>query len=295
MFDLVIIKMFPQFFVNGLMTGAIYSLIAIGIVVIFKSTKIFNFAVGDMLMVGGYFAFAFINVGIPIIPAIVLTIITGIFLGLVIERLALRPMIGQPIMAAIMVTLAISYLLRGLTLLIWSGNPKVFPKFLPGKDFRALGIVFSHELLWIFGIAMLLFAIFSFFYKFTKFGLDMRATAEDQTLAQTKGISVKRIFAVTWAIAGIAAVMGGIFLGIRLTVNLNLADVGLKAFSAVIFGGLESIVGTLIGGLIIGVLENLIGGLIDPSLKEISPFIILLLVLVFRPEGLFGLKRIERI
>ncbi|OPX34606.1 MAG: hypothetical protein B1H11_10570 [Desulfobacteraceae bacterium 4484_190.1] len=291
----VMFKLCEQFFVNGLMVGGIYSLIAIGIVVVFKSTKIFNFAVGDMLMVGGFITFMFIQMGIPPLAAIILAVLAGGVMGLVIERFALRPMIGQPILAAIMVTLAISYLLKGITLLIWGGHPKVFPQFLPGHIFRAGGIVWSHELLWTFGMTMLLLAILGIFYKFSRIGLDMRATAEDHQLAQTRGISVKRIFSITWAVAGITAVVGGIFLGMKLSLNLPLADVGLKAFAAVIFGGLESIWGALVGGLIVGILENMIGGLIDPSLQEIVPYMILLLVLVFRPEGLFGLKRIERI
>jgi branched-chain amino acid transport system permease protein len=289
------LKLSAQFFLNGLMVGGIYALIAVGVVVVFRSTKIFNFAVGDMLMVGGFITFMFIDIGIPPLAAIVLAVGAGALLGLIIERIALRPMIGQPVLAAVMVTLAISYLLKGITLLIWGGHPKTFPRFLPGHVFRAGGVVWSHELLWTFGVTMFLFGLFALFYKYSRFGLDMRATAEDHQLAQTRGISVKGIFALTWALAGVTAVVGGVFLGLKLSLNLPLADVGLKAFAAVMFGGLESILGALIGGLIIGVLENMIGGLIDPSLKEITPYIILLLVLVFRTEGLFGLKRIERI
>lgn len=289
------LKLSGQFFLNGLMVGGIYALIAVGVVVVFKSTKIFNFAVGDMLMVGGFITFMFIEIGIPPLAAIILAVVVGALLGLLIERLALRPMIGQPVLAAVMVTLSISYLLKGVTLLIWGGHPETFPRFLPGRIFRAWGVVWSHELLWTFGATMFLFALVAIFYKFSRFGLDMRATAEDHQLAQTRGISVKRIFAMTWALAGITAVVGGIFLGMKLSLNLPLADVGLKSFAAVIFGGLESILGALIGGLIIGILENMIGGLVDPSLKEITPYIILLLVLIFRTEGLFGLKRIERI
>ncbi|MBW1700134.1 MAG: branched-chain amino acid ABC transporter permease [Deltaproteobacteria bacterium] len=295
MFDPIMLKISGQFFLNGLMVGGIYALIALGVVVIYKSTKIFNFAVGDMLMVGGFITFMFIDMGIPPLAAMILAVVAGALLGLIIERLALRPLIGQPVLAAVMVTLSISYLLKGITLLVWGGHPETFPRFLPGRVFRAWGVVWSHELLWTFGVTMALFVLVAFFYKFSRFGLDMRATAEDHQLAQTKGISVKRIFSMTWALAGITAVVGGIFLGLKLSLNLPLADVGLKSFAAVIFGGLESILGALIGGLIIGILENMIGGLVDPSLKEITPYIILLLVLIFRTEGLFGLKRIERI
>jgi branched-chain amino acid transport system permease protein len=277
------------------MVGGIYALIALGLVMIYKSTRIFNFAVGDLIMVGGFIAWEFMNAGAPPLLAIILAIGVGAMIGLFIERFTLRPMIGQPVLAAIMVTLAISYLLKGITLLIWGGHPKIFPRFLPGKLIRMGTLFLSNELLWTFAATLLAFALLALFYKFSKVGLDMRATAEDHQLAQARGISVRRIFAITWAFAGMTAVVGGVFLGLKLSLNLPLADVGLKSFAAVIFGGLESIPGALLGGLAVGILEDLMGGLIDPSMKEITAYIVLLGVLVFRTEGLFGLKRIERI
>jgi branched-chain amino acid transport system permease protein len=277
------------------MVGGIYALIALGLVMIYKSTRIFNFAVGDLIMVGGFIAWEFMNAGAPPLLAILLAIGVGAMIGLFIERFTLRPMIGQPVLAAIMVTLAISYLLKGITLLIWGGHPKIFPRFLPGKLIRMGTLFLSNELLWTFAATLLAFALLALFYKFSKVGLDMRATAEDHQLAQARGISVRRIFAISWAFAGMTAVVGGVFLGLKLSLNLPLADVGLKSFAAVIFGGLESIPGALLGGLAVGILEDLMGGLIDPSMKEITAYIVLLGVLVFRTEGLFGLKRIERI
>ncbi len=289
------LRLIPQFLLNGIMVGGIYALIALGLVMIYKSTRIFNFAVGDLIMVGGFIAWEFMNAGAPPLLAIILAIGVGGMIGLFIERFTLRPMIGQPVLAAIMVTLAISYLLKGITLLIWGGHPKIFPRFLPGKLIRMGTLFLSNELLWTFAATLLAFALLALFYKFSKVGLDMRATAEDHQLAQARGISVRRIFAITWAFAGMTAVVGGVFLGLKLSLNLPLADVGLKSFAAVIFGGLESIPGALLGGLAVGILEDLMGGLIDPSMKEITAYIVLLGVLVFRTEGLFGLKRIERI
>ena len=289
------LRLIPQFLINGIMVGGIYALIALGLVMIYKSTRIFNFAVGDLIMVGGFIAWEFMNAGAPPVLAIILAIGVGAMIGLFIERFTLRPMIGQPVLAAIMVTLAISYLLKGITLLIWGGHPKIFPRFLPGKVIRMGTLFLSNELLWTFAATLLAFALLALFYKFSKVGLDMRATAEDHQLAQARGISVRRIFAISWAFAGMTAVVGGVFLGLKLSLNLPLADVGLKSFAAVIFGGLESIPGALLGGLAVGILEDLMGGLIDPSMKEITAYIVLLGVLVFRTEGLFGLKRIERI
>jgi len=294
-FNPAVFQFLPQFFVNGLMVGGIYALIALGLVMIFKSTQIFNFAVGDLVMVGGFIAWMFMDLGIPPVLAILLAIGIGAIVGLIIERLALRPLIGQPVLAAIMVTLALSYTLKGIVLLVWGGHPQVLPKFLPGKIIRLGGVVLSHELLWTFGITLLVYALFLLFYRFSKAGLDMRATAEDHQLAQSRGISVRRIFALTWAIAGMTAVVGGVFLGMKLSLNLPLADAGLKSFAAVLLGGLESIPGALLGGLAIGVLEDVLGGIIDPTIKEITAYIVILIVLIFRPEGLFGLRRIERI
>ncbi len=288
-------QLLSQFFVNGLMVGGIYALIAAGIVVIFKATKIINFAVGDMLMVGGFITFQLIKIGMPPVLAIVCASVGGALIGMAIERVAMRPLIGQPILAAIIITFAVSFMIKGITLLFWGAHTKNLPEFLPGRVFRFAGIVWSHELLWTFAVTMLLFLAFALFYKFSKTGLDMRATAEDHQLAQTRGIRVKNVFSLTWAFAGVIAVVAGVFLGLKLSLNTALADVGLKAFAAVIFGGLDSLLGALIGGLVVGLLENMIGGVIDPSLKEITPYFILLIVLVFRPEGLFGLKRIERI
>jgi branched-chain amino acid transport system permease protein len=290
-----VLRLIPQFLLNGIMVGGIYALIALGLVMIYKSTRIFNFAVGDLIMVGGFIAWEFMNAGAPPLLAIILAIVVGAMIGLFIERFTLRPMIGQPVLAAIMVTLAISYLLKGITLLIWGGHPKIFPRFLPGKLIRMGTLFLSNELLWTFAATLLAFALLALFYKFSKVGLGMRATAEDHQLAQARGISVRRIFAISWAFAGMTAVVGGVFLGLKLSLNLPLADVGLKSFAAVIFGGLESIPGALLGGLAVGILEDLMGGLIDPSMKEITAYIVLLGVLVFRTEGLFGLKRIERI
>ena len=287
-------KFWAQFFVNGVMVGGIYALVAVGIVVIIKSTKIFNFAVGDVLMVGAFIAFEFTQIGIP--PLLPYSRCFGRGPpGYGHRASRIQPMIGQPLFASLMVTLAIALLLKGIVLLMTGGHPRTFPRFLPARIFKAGGIVWSSELLWTFGITMLVFVLISLFFKISRIGLEMRATAEDQQLAQTRGISVKRVFSLTWALAGMTAVVGGILVAIKLSLTLSLADVGLKAFASVMFGGVESILGALIGGLIIGILENMIGGLIDPSLKEITPYIVLLLILIFKTNGLFGLRRIERI
>ena len=285
-----------QYTVNGLLVGGIYALIALGIVLVYKSTSVFNFAIGQMMMFGAFFFWMFIAwFGLPVWVSLVLALACGAGLGLLIERFTLRPLIGQPLLSAVLVTLALTYLLNGIAMGIWGAYQQSVPKFLPGAPVSIGGIVFSHDLLWSFFLAMLIFAILLMFYQRTRLGLAMRATAESQQIAQARGINVRTIFSVSWALCGLVAAVGGILLAYRLGVSQFLSLVGLKAFPAVLFGGLDSVVGAIVGGLIVGVLENLAGGLIAPWLMEITPYIVLLLVLIIRPQGLFGLRIIERI
>jgi len=288
--------MIIQFLANGFMVGGVYALIALSIVLVYKSTRIFNFAVGQMIMVCGFVCWAFIEqAGFPVWLGLLLGGISGLLIGLIIERLTLRPLIGQPILASIMITLALAYFLNGLTLFIWQAYGRNFPQFLPGSPLQLAGVMVSHEHLWTFGIAIFVFIIFAIFYRYSGTGLDMRATAEDHQLAQSRGVKVTKIFSITWGIVGLITTVAGVLLGARLGLGLYLPAIALKAFPAVLFGGLESIPGAIIGGLTVGILENLVGGLLHPWLMEITPYIILLLILIIRPEGLFGLKRIERI
>lgn len=285
-----------QYIASGIMVGGVYSLIALGIVLINKSTGVFNFAVGQLMMFGAYFFWTFsVVLSLHIWISLLLALLATAILCILIERFALQPLIGQPVLSAILVTLALSYALNGISLAIWGSTPQRAPAFLPGSNLSIGGVVFANDLLWSFCIAMGIFVLLYLFYQKTKAGLAMRATAESHQIAQARGINVVSIFALTWAIAGILAAVGGILLANRLGVNQLLSHIGLKAFPVVLFGGLESIGGAIIAGLIVGVLENLAGGYIATWLMEITPYIVLLIVLIFRPEGLFGQKRIERI
>lgn len=287
---------FLQFVVNGIMIGGVYSLIALGIVLICKSSAIFNFAVGEMTMLGAFFMWTFFDIlGLPFFVSIVLTLTVCGVLGVVLERLAIHPLIGQPLLSAMLVTLGLAYILRGAATLAWGNATGRINASLPGKPLVIGDIIIQNDLLFCFVVALLVFVFFFLFYKYTDIGLAMQAVAEDHRIAQARGIDVSKTFAVVWFIAGVITSMGGILLGFRLGVTQFLALVGLKAFPAVLFGGIESMVGAFVGGLIVGVLENLVGGYIAPWLMEPIPYIILLVVLIFRPEGLFGLKRIERI
>jgi branched-chain amino acid transport system permease protein len=289
---------FLQYLINGFMAGGVYGLIALSIVLIYKSTRVFNFAVGDVMLLGAFVLWSLLAwLNLPIVPSILLALAIAFGIGLLIERLALRPLIGQPILAAIMATLALSIFLKGGMILIWGTSQVPYPtKIFPGTSATLGTVTLPLGLLWAFLLAMAAFGILVWFFQFTKMGLQMRATAEDHQLAQSTGISVKLVFGLTWAMALVVCALSGIALGDRLGLSVGMTPLlALKAFPAVFLGGLESIPGAIIGGLAIGILENLVGGLINPNLMEITPYIILLLVLLFRAEGLFGLKRIERI
>ena len=285
-----------QYIANGLMVGGVYALIALGIVLVYKSTSVFNFAIGQMMMFGAFFFWMCTEqFGLPIWVSLLLGLVGTVIVGLLIERFTLRPLIGQPLLSAVLVTLALVYFLNGVAMGIWGAYPQALPEFLPGAPVSVGGVVFAHDMLWSFFLAMAIFVLLLLFYQRTRVGLAMRATAESHEIAQARGINVRTIFSLSWAICGVVAAVAGMLIAYRLGVSQFLSLVGLKAFPAVMFGGLDSIAGALIGGLTVGVLENLAGGLIAPWMMEITPYIILLLVLIFRPEGLFGLKRIERI
>ena len=287
-----------QFLVTGLLTGGIYALVAVSIVLVYKATRIFNFAVGELLALGGYFCYSFVVWGgFPLWVSLPGALILAVISGALVERLVLRPLLNQPLLTIIMATLALSVLLKGLMLMIWTGYDVAFPKtLLPGKTLLVGMIAISHELLWAFGIAIISFAGLAYFFMKTRTGLRMRAVSEDHELSMSCGVNIITIFAVTWILATILGTLAGFLIGYRLSLAPSITPLlALKAFPAVIFGGLDSILGALVGGLIIGIIESLVGGLIDPNLGEISVYIVLLLVLIIRPEGLFGLKRIERV
>ena len=290
--------LFLQFLLNGILIGGLYALLALGIVLIYKATHVFNFALGEMLALGAFILLMFMTTfKLPLWLAIPCCAVVIIGVGLAIERLAFRPLIGQPILAAIMATLSLSLILKGIALFLW-GSPIVsFPeRLMPHKAIVIGDIFLAQELVWTFVISLAVFTALLCFFRFTKSGLFMRATAEGHDVAQAAGINVENVFAITWAIAALVAGVGGIMLGNRFGVGITTLPVlAAKAFPAVLFGGLESITGAIVGGLVIGVIESLVGGYINPQLSEITPYIVLLLILLIRPEGLFGLKRIERI
>jgi branched-chain amino acid transport system permease protein len=288
-----------QLFVSGLSVGSVYAVIGIGFVVIYKATKILNFAHGEILMIAAYFCLVLVeSLHLNFLIAFLLTLVFCAMIGLIIERFIFRPMIGEPVFAVVMITLGLSIILRPLTGMVFGFGNVMFPSPFPQKPIVFSNVVISHAHLWTFIISCAVMAIFFLFFKYSKVGIAMRAAAERQIVAFLMGIDVKKIFSLSWAIAAATAGIAGILLANVMVMNLNLSFVAVKVFPAIILGGLDSIVGALIGGLIIGVFETLVGGYLDlylSGIKEVSAYILLFIILIVRPYGLFGTEEVERV
>jgi len=273
---------------------------ALGIVVICKASGIFNLAVGEFVAFGCYLGWALlIQVGLSLPVMIIMLFVVITLLAFSVERFFMRPLIGQPVLSAIMITIALMEILAGVITLLWPGIGRMYPPILPAGTWSFWGVTIAQGRLIIFIVCMLVFGLFVVFFQRTRIGLVMRAASEDQQLAQSGGVKVTRITAVTWFIGITTCFIGGILLGMLQTVNPGIAGLGMKAYPAVIVGGLESVPGALLGGLLIGLSESLGAGYLDKfvqgGMAEVMPFVVLMLVLIIKPYGLFGYKRIERV
>ncbi len=290
-----------QLIINGLVVGSIYSLVALGFVIIYKATKVVNFAQGELVMVGAYVCFSLtVQWQLPFLASFLITLGFSVLLGMAIERVVLRPLIGEPIISVIMVTIGLSSVLKALVQLFWGTQLRAYPQVLPQEPIFLLGLPISPVYIVAFVLSVLLFLVFSAFFKYSRLGTAMRATAFDQQAAQSMGIGIKNIFAMAWCIAAVVSSIGGVILGNINGINSQLGHLGLKVFPAVILGGLDSLLGAALGGLIIGVLENVCDGAAKDLLglggfREVAAFVVLVLILMIKPYGLFGTKQIERV
>ena len=289
-----------QVIVAGLATGGVYGVIALGFVLIYKATSVLNLAMGEFMTLGAFICFTALTiVHIPFWLAFAITIVFAILLGIVIEPLILRPMIGEPIISVIMVTIGLGAILRCLMYMIWNPTYRAFPQIFPPKPLNLGFAVVPSGLLWGFIFAVITTILFIIIFKFSRTGVAMRATANDQQAALSMGVSVKKVFALSWSFGAIAAVIGGIVIGNISGINIYMGDVGLAVLSVIILGGLDSIGGAILGGFIVGILQNLAGLYIDPLVgggaKDVAPFFIVLIILMIRPYGLFGKVIIERV
>lgn len=314
-------ELVPQAIVTGILNGGVLGLIALGLVLIYKSSEVFNFAQGHLLMLGAFLAWWFARayekgselfnlpqqgyaeLGFAVLAAFGVVA----FIGFLIERAALRPLSGQPLLSIVLMTLGLAQLIEGLSSIAFGVQPRGdFPAPFPRTESYKIPfrwafnetIFIQKTLVAAFVVAMLGTILLALFFRFTRAGLAMRATAEDHELARSVGINVPRVFGLTWAIAGTVATAGGALLALQTGVSLTLSGVALAAFPALLLGGLESFPGAIVGGIAVGLAQTLVGAskLVEVrNSASIAPYLLLLIVLLIRPEGLFGQKRIERI
>jgi len=291
---------FLQFLITGISVGMVYALIALGFVLVWKSSSVANLALGQLVLLSSWFTYGMlVQAGFPLWLGFPLVILFALFLGWTIERFALRPLIAQPILSLITVTLGIAYFIEGVVSFIWPWSVDALPRLFPIEPVHIGPAVVSQEYIWVAGISLVMFGLLSLFFRYHKMGIAMRATADDQLAVQACGIPVTSIFSRSWMFACVVAAVGGILISSIGGITYGLAETGLKAFSVVILGGLDSFVGAMVAGPIIGLAESLGGGYLTPfiwaGVKDIIPFVIIIIVMIIKPYGLFGEVRIERI
>jgi branched-chain amino acid transport system permease protein len=285
---------------NGVLIGLMYSLIALGFVLVYKATDAINFAQGEFVMIAAFVVAVTLGVyGAPLWVAVAVGLGGMIPFAFGLERVVLRPMIGRPIVAVIMATIGLAAILRGVGPLTWGAETKPLP--LPIRDEPIVwGPLFIPPIQLVGAVVSLVFlGMFGWFFLKSRKGIAMRAVADNQQVAMAMGINVERYFALAWAMAGVVSALGGIVWGSLLGVDVHLALVGFKVFPVVILGGLDSIPGAIVGGLIIGVVENIAAGYIDPYVgggtKDFAPYVLMIIALMIRPYGIFGKQIIERV
>ncbi len=291
-----------QFVITGVTVGMVYALIALGFVLIWKSSGIANLALGQLVLICSWFTYAMlVQAGLPVWLGFAAVLAFSLVMGWLIERVVLRPLIAQPILSLITVTLGLAYFIQGLVGIIWPWSVDSFRSAFrfPGKPIPIGSAWVSHEYLWAAGISLVVFLILTLFFRYHKMGIAMRATADDQLAVQACGIPVTKIFSRSWMFTCVLAAVGGLLMSSIGGITYGLVETGLKSFSVVILGGLDSFLGAMIAGPIIGLAENLGGGYLTPltwpGVREVIPFFIIIIVMFLKPYGLFGEQRIERI
>jgi branched-chain amino acid transport system permease protein len=292
---------FLRALVDGILLGGVYALIALGVVVVFKSSKVFNLAHGAILMFLAYFLWWLLSPrGLPLWAALLVVALASALIGLAIDRFVMRRMIGQGGLTTFVLTLVLGFsVVQGIAILLFKGSPQIMPEIFPSGSVSIGTISFSVTRLSAFIVATVMFVIFVCYFRFTKSGLAMRAVSESHVISQSVGISVKAIFAVSWVVGCLSACVGGILLGSMFAVDSTIGTFAIvRALPVLLLGGIESIPGAFVGAFIIGITESLAGIYIDPHVtgfRELLPYLLMVAILILRPNGLFGLREIRRI
>jgi len=290
-----------QLTINGLIVGALYGVVAMCFVLIYKASQVVNFAQGEFLLIGAWVCWWLLTkYQLPFYASFLLTLAFMMAFGFVLQVVVLRPLIGEPAISVIMVTIGLSIFFQALMKWMFGVFAQPFPPIFETKSVDVLGLQVQTVYVMSTAVSAVIMAGFAWFFKFSRMGLAMRATAFDQQVAQSLGISIRQVFALSWGIAAMLSAVAGVVVGVVNGVSSALSFFGIKVFPAVILGGLDSIVGAVVGGLVIGLLENL-AHYVDSqflnwgNLYEVAPFYVLIVILMIRPYGLFGTKDIERV
>jgi branched-chain amino acid transport system permease protein len=292
-------QFFLEVLVGGLLAGVMYSLVAIGFVLIYKASGVFNFAQGAMVLFAALTFVSLLERGLPFWAAFVATLAAMVVLALIIEKWVLRPLVNRPPITLFMATLGLSYILEGLAQALWGAQVHGLDLGIPDEPFELYGLLISTFDLFAAGTATLLVITLSLLFTYTRIGLSLRAVADDPLAALAIGISLPRVWVVVWSVAGFVGLVAGLLWGARLGVQFSLSLVVLKALPVLIIGGFSSISGAIVGGLIIGAAEKLgeiyLGPVIGSGIENWIPYVLALLFLLVRPAGLFGESPIERV
>lgn len=290
-----------QLLINGIVVGALYGVVAMSFVLIYKASKVVNFAQGEFLLIGAWACWwLLVDLQLPFALAFAFTLVFMFAFGVALQIVALRPLIGEPIISVIMVTIGLSIVFQAATKWIFGVSAQPFPPIFETGSISVLGLRIQTIYVLSVVASLAIMGCFAWFFRYSRTGRAMRATAFDQQAAQSMGVSVRQVFAVAWAISAMVSAVAGVVVGVVNGVSSALSAFGLKVFPAVILGGLDSVVGGALGGLIVGVLESLahyadVKWLGWGNLISVAPFYVLLIILMIKPYGLFGTKNIERI
>ena len=281
---------------TGIASGGLYALAALAFVIVYKATRVVNIAIGEMLMAGAYLFFTFAAMfALPLWLAIPAAVLGSGVLGAVIERTMNRPLLGEPPISVFMVTVGLASVLVGLVEVIWSADQRRLPDFMPSDPIMVGDAFLAPKVFWGAMIAVVLIAAVLLLFRFWRGGVALRATASDQAAAYSVGINVPRVFSLSWVVSAMIAAVSGIIVGSIGGISSSMGVFGLSVLVVVIVGGLDSVLGALVGGLFIGLVEALAGSYLGGEYKLLATFIVLVCILMVRPYGLFGTHEIERL
>jgi branched-chain amino acid transport system permease protein len=288
---------FIQLLISGVATGSIIGLVALGFVLIYKATDVFNFAHGDFMMLAAYLGVTFITtLDLPFALAVVMVLIAAATMGWLTQAIVVKPMLGQPLLAIVMVTLGLSLILRSITVVFWGAIERSFDTPLPDTIWRVSGMVISTLDIIVILVTLATLGLFALFFRLSNLGLEMRATAESFEAAVLSGVNANRVFSVALALGTVIAAIGGMLLANVNVVNIGMGEAGLlAALPAIVIGGFQSLPGAIVGGLLVGILQKMATGYIAPGTENVVVYTVLLLVLLVRPYGLFGQRDIVRV